>query len=57
VLLFIGFWIVLQFFYGYASLGVETVQTGGVAYFDHIGGFLLGLIGGFIFRRSNARLA
>jgi hypothetical protein len=57
VLLFIGFWIVLQFFYGYASLGVVTVQTGGVAYFDHIGGFLLGLIGGFIFRRSNARLA
>lgn len=55
-LLFIGFWIVLQFFYGFASLGVETAQTGGVAYFAHIGGFLLGLIGGFIFRRSNARL-
>ena len=56
-LLFIGFWIVLQFFYGFASLGVETAQTGGVAYFAHIGGFLLGLIGGFVFRRSNARLA
>lgn len=34
-----------------------TAQTGGVAYFAHIGGFILGLIGGFIFQRSNARLA
>jgi membrane associated rhomboid family serine protease len=54
-LLFIGFWIVLQFFNGIASLGVNTAQTGGVAYFAHIGGFLLGLMGGFVFRGSASR--
>jgi membrane associated rhomboid family serine protease len=37
----IGFWIVLQIFYGTASLGVDTA-SGGVAYFAHIGGFLAG---------------
>jgi membrane associated rhomboid family serine protease len=56
-LVFIGFWIVLQFFNGIASLGVDTAQTGGVAYFAHIGGFLLGLLGGFAFRSSTPRLA
>ena len=56
-LLFIGFWILLQFFNGFASLSVNTAQTGGVAYFAHIGGFVLGLLGGFLFRRSAPRLA
>jgi membrane associated rhomboid family serine protease len=56
-LLFIGFWILLQFFNGFASLGVNTAQTGGVAYFAHIGGFVLGLLGGFLFRGPRARLA
>lgn len=56
-MLFIGFWIVLQFFNGIASLGVNTAQTGGVAYFAHIGGFLLGVLGGFAFRGSAPRLA
>lgn len=55
-ILFIGIWIVMQFFYGIASLGVETAQTGGVAFFAHIGGFILGLIGGLVFRRSDVRL-
>ena len=41
----IGFWIVLQFFSGIASLGVRTQATeGGVAYWAHIGGFVAGLI-------------
>ena len=37
----IGIWIVIQVFYGAASLGVDTA-TGGVAYFAHIGGFVAG---------------
>jgi membrane associated rhomboid family serine protease len=49
-LLFIGLWFVMQFFSGVASLGIETAQTGGVAYWAHIGGFLLGVIVGFLFR-------
>jgi membrane associated rhomboid family serine protease len=39
----IGFWIVMQVAYGWASLGVDTA-VGGVAYFAHIGGFVAGLV-------------
>ncbi len=38
----LGFWILLQFFGGLGSLGPST-QTGGVAYWAHIGGFLAGV--------------
>ncbi len=44
----LGFWFVLQFFNGVASLGMPDM--GGVAYFAHIGGFVAGLILIFIFR-------
>ena len=41
----LGVWFVLQFFSGFASIGVADVRdTGGVAYFAHIGGFVAGLI-------------
>jgi membrane associated rhomboid family serine protease len=53
-LIVIGFWILLQFFAGFASLGPETRGTGGVAYFAHIGGFLAGLALVFLFRDSRA---
>jgi membrane associated rhomboid family serine protease len=46
----IGFWIVLQFINGYASVGPDTAQTDGVAYFAHIGGFIAGLLLVFLFR-------
>jgi len=41
--LILGFWFVLQFFSGVGSLGA-TQNTGGVAYFAHIGGFICGMI-------------
>lgn len=50
-LLFIGFWFVLQFFTGIASLGVQTAQSGGVAYFAHVGGFAAGLVMAFLHRQ------
>ncbi|HEY2322413.1 MAG TPA: rhomboid family intramembrane serine protease [Thermoanaerobaculia bacterium] len=41
----LGFWFVLQLFAGVGSLGVSEAQmSGGVAYFAHIGGFVLGMI-------------
>ncbi len=43
-LLFIGLWFVLQLFSGIGSLGVATQQTGGVAYWAHIGGFISGVV-------------
>jgi len=41
--LILGFWFLLQFFSGLGSLGPSS-QTGGVAYWAHIGGFLFGII-------------
>jgi membrane associated rhomboid family serine protease len=47
----IGYWIVIQFINGIASLGPDTAETGGgVAYFAHIGGFLAGAALVWIFR-------
>jgi membrane associated rhomboid family serine protease len=43
-IVFIGFWFVLQLFNGLASLGVTTNESGGVAFWAHIGGFLAGLL-------------
>jgi membrane associated rhomboid family serine protease len=48
--LVLGLWIVLQFLNGFASLSVDTVQTGGVAYFAHVGGFLAGSALVWLFR-------
>jgi membrane associated rhomboid family serine protease len=55
-LVVIGLWIVLQFFSGIGSIA-NTVDTGGVAYMAHIGGFIAGfvltlLLGGL--RRQNS---
>lgn len=51
-LIVLGGWFVLQLFSGLASLGVET---GGVAFFAHIGGFVAGMILVNIFRRRGYR--
>ena len=45
----LGMWIVLQFFTGVGDLG--THDTGGVATFAHIGGFLAGMLLVFVFRQ------
>jgi membrane associated rhomboid family serine protease len=57
---FLGFWFVQQAFYGVASLNVPTnigMQSGGIAYWAHAGGFIFGavlgpLLGLFNDRRS-----
>lgn len=46
----IGYWIVLQVIQGAMSLGIDP-DTGGVAWFAHIGGFAAGLVLVFPFRR------
>lgn len=43
-LLFLGIWIVQNFISGVASLSVKTAQTGGTAWWAHIGGFVVGAI-------------
>jgi membrane associated rhomboid family serine protease len=43
-LVFIGLWFLVQFLSGIGSLGAAgTAATGGVAWWAHIGGFLLGV--------------
>jgi membrane associated rhomboid family serine protease len=44
----LGFWFVLQFFYGLASLGMQGM--GGIAFFAHIGGFVAGMGLIYLFR-------
>lgn len=47
-LVFIGFWFVTQIFSGLASIGIES---GGVAWWAHIGGFVVGLVLSPLFAR------
>ncbi len=44
---FLGFWFVQQALYSFASLNVQTnvgMESGGVAYWAHAGGFVFGFI-------------
>lgn len=44
---FLGFWFIQQAFYGFASLGTASsigMESGGVAYWAHAGGFVFGAI-------------
>jgi membrane associated rhomboid family serine protease len=55
-LFFLGFWFFQQFLYGFVSLQVTTAaETGGVAYWAHAGGFLVGLALGPPLRRLHAK--
>ncbi len=51
-LIVIGLWIVLQFFSSVATI-TSAVDTGGVAYVAHLGGFIAGIVLTFLFRGSS----
>jgi membrane associated rhomboid family serine protease len=51
----LGGWFLMQLLNGLASLNV-TMQTGGVAWWAHIGGFVAGMLMMPIFRRPATRL-
>jgi membrane associated rhomboid family serine protease len=55
-LVVIGFWAVLQFFSGFASITSAATDTGGVAYMAHVGGFVAGLILTYVFRGRDRAL-
>ncbi len=48
-LVVLGFWFVLQLFSGMAALTARGAQAGGVAWWAHIGGFVIGIILGYVF--------
>ena len=43
-LIVLGFWFVVQFFNGTASLAASVGESGGVAWWAHIGGFVIGIL-------------
>ncbi|MGD8506560.1 MAG: rhomboid family intramembrane serine protease [Candidatus Bathyarchaeota archaeon] len=45
---FLGFWFILQLFYGMVTLGLSAVTS--IAYWAHIGGFIAGLVFGLAWR-------
>jgi len=51
--IFLGFWIFLQMIYGFGSFGGGT----GVAYFAHIGGFVVGIIFGLLFKKKQKKFS
>ncbi len=52
---FLGFWFLLQFFQGTASLMAPT-NMGGVAWWAHFGGFVAGAILVFFFKKPKKKL-
>lgn len=54
-IIFLGIWFITQLLTGVAGLGVNTAQTSGVAVWAHIGGFIFGLLVGFLLRGRAAR--
>lgn len=53
---FILIWFGYQLLMGFTSLGAISEQSGGVAFFAHIGGFLAGLVLVHVFRSRGSRL-
>jgi membrane associated rhomboid family serine protease len=49
-LVLLGFWFLLQLFNGLAAISEGTAQTGGVAVWAHIGGFVVGALVGLLLR-------
>ena len=49
-LFFLGFWVILQFVQGTVSSSM-TQDTGGVAWWAHLGGFVAGAVLIFVFRK------
>jgi membrane associated rhomboid family serine protease len=57
-LIVLGFWIVLQLINGWLTVSVSAMgrgETGGVAWFAHIGGFLGGMLLLLLFRPRPSR--
>lgn len=54
-ILVIGLWFLIQLFNGITSLGPSAQQGGGVAFFAHIGGLIVGAILALLMRRRDYR--
>jgi membrane associated rhomboid family serine protease len=51
-IVFLGFWFLMQFFSGVGSIALTSgAPTGGVAFWAHVAGFVVGALAGLAFRR------
>jgi membrane associated rhomboid family serine protease len=51
-LVVLGMWIVMQLFRTVGSIASTSVESGGVAYLAHVGGFLAGVLAALPYRMS-----
>jgi len=51
-LIFLGFWFLYNLASGLMSMGPESAQTSGTAWWAHIGGFIFGIIAGYYAKKS-----
>lgn len=42
--LVLGYWFLIQFFTGFQALAIQSATAGGVAWWAHVGGFVLGMM-------------
>jgi membrane associated rhomboid family serine protease len=55
-IIFLGIWFLMQFFSGVGSIASDaTVQTGGVAFWAHVAGFVAGVVSVFLLRKPARR--
>jgi membrane associated rhomboid family serine protease len=54
---FLGIWFLLQLVSGIGSLGIPSAAGGGTAFWAHIGGFVVGVMVGWVLRRRDKRWA
>jgi membrane associated rhomboid family serine protease len=50
----LGFWFLMQLFSAGAIAVTASTNGGGVAFMAHVAGFLVGVIGVFVFRKPQA---
>jgi len=51
-LAFLGLWFIQNLISGIGTLGPESAQTAGTAWWAHIGGFLFGIVAGYFAKKS-----
>jgi membrane associated rhomboid family serine protease len=49
-ILVLGYWFLIQFVTGYQMLAIQSATGGGVAWWAHVGGFVMGIILAMAFR-------
>jgi membrane associated rhomboid family serine protease len=52
----LGYWFLIQFFTGFQMQAIQSATAGGVAWWAHVGGFVVGLLLALILRPRRRRV-